>query len=174
MLCQYLVLVRSTWQDRVTNASVLSQARMPSMFAMLSQRRLRWLGHACRMEDGRIPKDMLYGELATGSRPTGRPTLRYKDTCKRDLKASGIQPADVEAVTCDRIAWRAKVHDGGKSAEERREREWEERRTSRQQRSQPTTAAKSPTTDYICSKCHRYCKSRIGLYSHSRRCSAAD
>ena len=159
MLCQYLVLVRSTWQDRVTNASVLSQARMPSMFAMLSQRRLRWLGHACRMEDGRIPKDILYGELATGSRSTGPPNLRYKDTCKRDLKASGIQPANVEAVTSDRIAWMAKAHDGGKSAEERR--------TSRQQRSQPTTAAKSPTTDYICSKCHRYCKSRIGLYSHS-------
>ena len=82
-----------------------------------------------------------------------QPNLRYKDICKRDLKACGIQPADVEAVTSDCIAWRAKVHDGVKTAEERREREWEERSTSRQQRSQPTTAAKSPTTD-IFSKRH--------------------
>ena len=39
------------------------------------------------MEEGRIPKDMFYGELATGARPVGRPTLRFKDVCKRDLKA---------------------------------------------------------------------------------------
>ena len=36
------------------------------MYALLSQRRLRWLGHTGRMKDGRIPKDILYGEMATG------------------------------------------------------------------------------------------------------------
>ena len=35
---------------------------------------------------------MLYGELATGLRPAGRPTLRYKDVCKRDLRAGDIGP----------------------------------------------------------------------------------
>ena len=62
------------------------------MFNMLAKRRLRWLGHVARMEDGRIPKDMLYGELATGSRPAGRPTRRYKGVCKRDLRAGDIAP----------------------------------------------------------------------------------
>ena len=42
------------------------------------------------MEDGRIPKDILYSELAKGKRTTGRPHLRFKDVCKRDLKAIGI------------------------------------------------------------------------------------
>jgi len=50
------------------------------MYTLLRQRRLRWLGHVHRMKDGRIPKDLLYGELAEGKRPTGRPLLRYKDT----------------------------------------------------------------------------------------------
>ena len=168
-------LLGITWQDRVTNASVLSQAGMPSMFAILTQRRLRWLGHVCRMEDGRIPKDILYGELASGTRPTGRPTLRYKDACKRDLKTCGIQPADLETETSNRTAWRAKVKDGVKLAEENRERRWEEKRTRRQQRIQSTSAAPTiPTTGYTCSKCQRSCKSRIGLYSHSRRCSATN
>ena len=54
-----------------------------------------------RMEDGSIPKDMLYGELATGSRPAGRPTLRYKDVCKRDLRAGDIAPTDLEALAAD-------------------------------------------------------------------------
>ena len=30
-----------------------------------------------RMEDGRIPKDLLYGELAAGTRSLGRPKLRF-------------------------------------------------------------------------------------------------
>ena len=43
-----------------------------------------------------LPKDILYGELATGPRPTGRPTFRYKDVLKRDLKAGGIAPAGLK------------------------------------------------------------------------------
>ena len=42
------------------------------------------------MEDGRIPKDILYDELALGRRTTGRPHLRYKDVCVRDVKVVDI------------------------------------------------------------------------------------
>ena len=61
-----------SWQDKVTNADVLSRAGLPSMYTL---RKLRWLGHVRRMEDGRIPNDILYGELALGRRTTGRPHL---------------------------------------------------------------------------------------------------
>ena len=72
-----------SWQDHIPNTEVLAKAGPLSMYALLTKRCLRWLGH---VTDGRLPKDILYGELATGSRPTGRPTLRYKDVLKRDLK----------------------------------------------------------------------------------------
>lgn len=49
-------------------------------FDLLKVRCLCWLGHVTRMDDGRIPKDLLYGELASGKRPTGHPQLRFKDT----------------------------------------------------------------------------------------------
>ena len=75
-------------QDRVLNTEVLERAGLPSIFTLLSQRRLRWLGHVRRMDDGRIPKNLLYGELASGSRSQGRLRLRYKDTCKRDMKCN--------------------------------------------------------------------------------------
>ena len=52
--------------DRVTNKVVLVKAGIPSLYTLLKQRRMRWQGHVTRMEDGRIPKDLLYGELATG------------------------------------------------------------------------------------------------------------
>ena len=42
------------------------------------------------MKDGRIPKDLLCGELAAGKRRTGRPQPRFKDVCKQDLQALGI------------------------------------------------------------------------------------
>ena len=34
-----------SWQDRLSNAEVLSQANLKSMFTMFRRRRLRWLGH---------------------------------------------------------------------------------------------------------------------------------
>ena len=92
-----------TWQDRVSNTKVLAQARIPSMFGLLSKRRLRWLGHVNRIQNGRTPKDILFGELATGSRSTGRPLLRFKDVCKRDLKAGNISPGNLEALVEDRV-----------------------------------------------------------------------
>ena len=58
-----------SWQGHVTNSDVLSRAGFLSMHSLLRQRRLRWLGHFRTMEDGRIPKDILYEELAQGKRP---------------------------------------------------------------------------------------------------------
>ena len=70
---------------------------------------MRWLGHVTQMEDGCIPKDLLYGEHATGKRPTERPQLRFKDVCKRDLQALGINTDFLEVTATDRDAWRQTV-----------------------------------------------------------------
>ena len=94
------------WQDRVTNTAVLEKEGSLSMHFMLCQHRLWWLGHVHRMEDGRIPKDLLYGQLALGCRPVGRPALRYKDVCKRDLKLMDINPDSWEKLADDRDGWR--------------------------------------------------------------------
>ena len=160
-----------SWQDHIPNSEVLARAGSLSMYALLTKRRLRWLGHVTRMQDGRLPKDILYGELATGSRPTGRPTLRYKDVLKRDLKAGGIAPAGFEMLAADRSGWRYTTESAIKSAEQKREEQWEEKRARRRQRAETDTV---PLDDnvFICSNCNRVCRSRIGLHSHSRRCSS--
>ena len=79
------------------------------MYTLLKQRRLRWLGHVVRMDHGQIPKDLLHGELTQGKRPTGRPQLRYKDACKRDLKALGIDINGWETLASERSAWKQAV-----------------------------------------------------------------
>ena len=50
-------------RHKVANSAVLERAGTPTMFSLLKQRCMRWLGHVCRMEDGLIPIDLLYGEL---------------------------------------------------------------------------------------------------------------
>ena len=52
--------------------------------------RLRWTGHVVRLEDYRIPKQLLYGELVNGKRKPSKPKVRYKDSLKDSLKNGGI------------------------------------------------------------------------------------
>ena len=80
------------WQDKVTNVDVLSDSSMLSIHSLLMKRRLRWIGHVRRMDDGRIPKDIMFGELKEGKRKRGRPKLRYKDVVKRDLVKIAVDP----------------------------------------------------------------------------------
>ena len=64
------------------------------------------------MADGRVPKDLLSGELVQGNRPRGRPQLQYKDICKRDLKALGMDLNRWETLKSERSAWRQVLHQG--------------------------------------------------------------
>ena len=158
-------LLGITWQDRVRNEDILERAGTRSMNCILKQKRLRWLGHICRMKDGRIPKDLLFGELATGTRPLGRPNLRFKDICKRDLKDCGIEPADLQTASSNRSNWRTICRVGSRQAEERKTSLQRKKKEDRKSRPAPDT---SPA--FACTCCGRACHSRIGLYSHSKRC----
>ena len=83
-LRRLICILDISWQDKITNTEVLERASSFSMYTLLSQRRLRWLGHVHRMSNGRIPKDMLYGDLVTRTRTAGHPYPRYRDTCKQE------------------------------------------------------------------------------------------
>ena len=92
---------------RVSNTEVLSRTNLLSMFTLLRQHRLRWLRHVYHMEDGSIPKDILYGELASGRWSKSRSQLRYKDICKRDMKALDINTNTWEDLAANCMMWRS-------------------------------------------------------------------
>ena len=156
------------WKDKVPNTEVLSRAGVQSMFTLLRQRRLRWLGHVHRMEDGRIPKDILYGQLATGKRDTGRPQLRYRDVVKRDLKAIEINTEHWEELATDRLSWRSTLTVRLKTGEDQLKSAAEEKRSRRKERCN----SNSTETIHKCDFCDKDCHSRIGLSSHRLRCSS--
>ena len=117
----------------------------------------------CRMEDGRIPKDMLYSELCLGTRPTGRPALRFKDVCKRDMKACDIDTSSWETAAHNRTTWRKITHDGMKKNDKKRHHKWQEKRNK-----PPSQPPADPALK--CNNCSKVCGSRIGLPSHRIRC----
>ena len=154
-------------QDKVTNADVLSRAGLPTIYTLLRQRRLRWLCHVRRMEDGRIPIDILYGELALGRRTTGRPHLRYKDVCVRDMKAIDIDTISWEGLAADRTKWwRSALKQHLKTGDEKLMAAAADKRARRKEGS---SSIRHETT-HRCDVCNKDCHSHIGLFSHKRRC----
>ena len=137
------------------------------MFTLLRQRRLSWLGHVYRMEDGRISKDFLYGELASGRRSKGRTQLRYKDVCKRDMKAFDISTNSWEDLAADRMMWRSTLNQHLLTGENKLVNAEAGRRARRKERNN----SNRPETTYKCDFCGRDFFSHIGLYSHKLHCN---
>ena len=108
------------WQDRVTNTQVFERTNCISIEAMLLKSCLRWTGHVVRMEDHRIPKQLLFGELEQGQRRQGRPCKRFKDTVKAGLKWCGIPPTELVATALDRQRWRTLSQSASSALEKER------------------------------------------------------
>ena len=159
-------ILKIKWQDRVSNPEVLKRSNSTTIMSLLLKRRLRWLGHVQRMDNTRIPKQLLFAELSSGTRQRGRPLLRYKDVCKSSLICAGINHTAWEPLAADRTAWRAITSEGAKAYEESLLSQMEERR---QRRKQPPNNP-SPGRAHTCNRCGRCCRSRIGLHSHMSKC----
>ncbi|KAJ7324817.1 hypothetical protein JRQ81_017837, partial [Phrynocephalus forsythii] len=148
-MCCLRRIFNITWHNKVPNSIVLNRAGIPSMYTLLKQRRPRWLGHVVRMDDSRIPKDLLYGELMQRKHPRGRQQLQYKDICKRDLKALGMDLNSWETLTSDRTVWRQDIQHGLHKFEEAFVQQAEEKRQAWKERNSRTGQEK----EYICPQC---------------------
>ena len=151
------------WHDRVTNTEVLEEADTLSIHLQLCKRRLRWLGHVRRMQDGRIPKDLLFGELQEGKRRVGCPQLRFKDVVKRDLKYTGIDHTTWEKEAEDRDNWKSLVNEKISDGEEERRETLKLKRQRRKARE-----CKPPLTVMSCPHCQTVFETQRHLYLHLR------
>ena len=85
-VCCVCVTRYEQWQQRLTSASLLG---MQSIYDIIMNRRLRWLGHVGRMSDDRLPKIVLFGELKN-KRPGDGPKKRWRDLVSGDLHQFGM------------------------------------------------------------------------------------
>ena len=161
------IILGIRWQDKVTNIEVLNRANSSSLEALLIKAQLRWSGHVVRMDDTRLPKIALYGELSSGVRSVGGQRKQYKDTLKQSLKSCAINVEKWEIIAVDRTSWRSTIAHGISHFESRRRELAEERRAARKaKKSHPITD--SGDENRTCPACGRVCGSRIGLFSHLR------
>ena len=131
--------------------------------ALPPQRRLRWLGPVHRMDDGHIPKKVLYRQLITGVGKVGCAALRFKDAWKHDLKACEIDPNNWEDLRLIVLAWDGQWKKERESKCETSPESWRKARS-------PQKTSTLSSFNLIFPMCGRDCHSRIGLHSHTRSC----
>ena len=137
---------------------------MPSIEATILQHRLRWVGHIARMPPTRLPKIILYGELAEGKRPRGGPKRRFKDQLKRSLAQANIPDNNWEPIAHERHSWKVRVREGVEAFEAERRSQVDLKRQERKRRQ----AATPPPATLPCDYCPRLFRHRLGLLSHVR------
>jgi hypothetical protein len=81
---------------------------LPYILRVVKSRRMRWVGHVARMEEGRGVHKVLVGK-PEGKRALGRPSRRWEDDIKMDLQAVGGGCGDWMERAQDRDRWRALV-----------------------------------------------------------------
>jgi hypothetical protein len=78
----------------------------PNIVRVIKSRKLRWVGHVTRMEEGKGVYRVLVGE-PEAKRPLGRPGRRWENNIKLHLREIGIDGANWICLAQDRVQWRA-------------------------------------------------------------------
>ena len=86
------------------------------------------------MDDGRFPKDLLFGELTKGKRPQARHKQCFRNVCRKDLRDCGIEVNDWETLADNRPKWKLAITNGVSSYEATMRKEADERRIRRKER----------------------------------------
>ena len=156
------------WQDKIPDTEVLTRSNMMSIHTLLKKYQLRWTGHVVRMQDTRLPKKILFGELKSGKRSRGGQKKRFKDTLKVSLKSFNVDLDNWETLAQERDAWRSIITDGALTSESNRIKEAETKRQLRKSRTNSTDSVASIPTNLSCPVCHRVFRAGIGLIRHMR------
>ncbi len=95
-----LVQLGVTRLDRIPNDTIRQTIKVAPITHKLKETRLRSYGHVRRREEDYLAKRVMSLEVE-GKRPRGRPSLRWVDKIKADLKERGLTerdaPCQVEA-----------------------------------------------------------------------------
>lgn len=145
----------------------LKQVDTWSKHHFLRRHLLRCLVYVHLMNVDRLLKDIMYGELIMGRNPAVRPTLRFKDVCKRYLKLMGIIYSSWEQLCRQSLAAGAEMlkRESGRAGCKTKIICW---------RSENNAGSYERNLGnfipYSTFACRRECHAKIGQLSHSRQC----
>ena len=93
-----------TRRDNVRNEHIRGTTRVVQASKKITEKRLKWYGHVRRMKEEHIVRRILDVDIP-GKRRRGRPNLRWKDACKRDMTQAGLKEDNAK----NRAEWRKKL-----------------------------------------------------------------
>ena len=98
------------WYEHVTEEEVRRRSGQKSVIEKMRIRRWSYFGHALRMGEERLPKQVL-SWIPEGSRRRGRPNDTWRRTIQRDMRTKGLVAEDVERLAACRGEWRRLIAD---------------------------------------------------------------
>ena len=97
------------WYEFKTNKEIREMSKQPYITTIIRSRRLGYHGHALRMNDTKIPKQLTKWNT-TGKHKRGRPKETLRRTLDREGKVIGLQCRQSHAdAAADRISWKKMV-----------------------------------------------------------------
>ncbi len=105
-------IIGKTWEDCMTNEELFHVTNSGPLSSRLKLFRLRWAEHVNRLPRERLHHMLLHSVLKEGSRPIGRPKLRFKNVLKRDLKDFNSDHQNMTDISQDRDFWHTIIHQG--------------------------------------------------------------
>jgi hypothetical protein len=99
--------------DRLLSYSrALEMTRCESIETTVRRRRLGWAGKLWRMDDSRLPKIMMCGELDAGKRKVGGSEKQWRQCVRDDLKAFEINAESWWMLATCEQEWTTAIEDG--------------------------------------------------------------
>jgi hypothetical protein len=99
--------------DRLLSYSrALEMTRCESIETTVRRRRLGWAGKVWRMDDSRLPKIMMCGELDAGKRKVGGSEKQWRQCVRDDLKAFEINAESWWMLATCEQEWTTAIEDG--------------------------------------------------------------
>ena len=90
-----------TRRDKIRNENIRGTTRVVQTSKTITEKQLKWYGHVRRMKEEHIVRRILDVDIPW-KRRRGRPNLRWKEACKRDMTEVDLK----EDKTTNRAAWR--------------------------------------------------------------------
>lgn len=148
------------WKQRISTRRVTSAFGMQETISdLIMDQQLRWLGHVGRMEEERLPKRVLFGELRK-KRPCHGVKRRWRDVARSNVEAIGVSDRWYELCQ-DRKEWFELCCEGV------------ERVSQTRQRNTCPANNQSQSRSFNCA-CGRSFRRQGDLTRHKRFCSHSD